>query len=101
MSIFLTFCSVQQSKQLMPAMEFNRKVSNEKELCQSDFNRQCNIVFDTSGNFIMYSTMIGIKLVNLYTNKNMTVIGMLNITSLIHEFCTNCPHFTKCDLNNF
>ena len=78
----------------MPAMEFNRKVSNEKELCQSDFNRQCNIVFDTSGNFIMYSTMIGIKLVNLYTNKNMTVIGMLNITSLIHDFYTNCVHIS-------
>ena len=56
-------------------MEFNRKVSNEKEMSQSEFNRHCNIVFDTSGHFIMYSTMIGIKLVNLYTNKNMVVIG--------------------------
>lgn len=69
------YFGVQQSKQLMPAMEFNRKVSNEKELHQSNSNRHCNIVFDTSGHFIMYSTMIGIKLVNLYTNKNMTMIG--------------------------
>ena len=69
------YFGVQQSKQIMPAMEFNRKVSNEKEMSQSEFNRHCNIVFDTSGHFIMYSTMIGIKLVNLYTNKNMIVIG--------------------------
>jgi peptidylprolyl isomerase domain and WD repeat-containing protein 1 len=69
------YFNVQQSKQIMPAMEFNRKVSNEKELEKTDFLRHCNIVFDFTGHFIMYPTMIGIKLVNLYTNKNMLVIG--------------------------
>jgi len=69
------YFGVQQTKQMMPAMEFNRKVSNEKELEKSDVNHHCNIVFDTSGHFIMYATMIGIKLVNLYTNKVKTIIG--------------------------
>ena len=45
------------------------KVSNEKELEKSDSNHHCNIIFDSTGHFIMYATMIGIKLVNLYTNK--------------------------------
>ena len=54
---------------MMPSMEFNRKVSNEKELEKSEVNHHCNIIFDSTGHFIMYATMIGIKLVNLYTNK--------------------------------
>merc|ERR1711879_444874 len=48
------YFGVQQRKQMMPAMEFNKRI---------------NILFDSTGHFIMYPTMIGIKLVNLYTNK--------------------------------
>jgi len=69
------YIGVQQNKSMMPSMEFNRKVSNEKELEKSDSNHHCNIIFDSTGHFIMYATMIGIKLVNLYTNKVKTIIG--------------------------
>lgn len=65
----------QQDKQMMPSMEFNRKVSTEKDLEKSDFYRHNNIVFDRSSNFILYPTLIGIKLVNLYTNKSVLVVG--------------------------
>merc|ERR1719288_13826 len=69
------YFGVQQRKQMMPSMEFNRKVSNEKELEKSESNRRINIIFDCTGNFILYATMIGIKCVNLVTNKVKTVIG--------------------------
>ena len=45
------YFSAQQAKQIMPAMEFNRKVSNEKELEKSDFSDKINIVFDSTGIF--------------------------------------------------
>jgi len=69
------YIGVQQKKQMMPSMEFNRKVSNEKDMEKSEVNHHCNIIFDSTGHFIMYATMIGIKLVNLYTNKVKTIIG--------------------------
>lgn len=69
------YFNLQQSKSLMPAMEFNRKVANEKELEKSDLNKSCNLIFDSTGHFLMYSTMIGIKVVNLYTNKVKQLIG--------------------------
>ncbi len=69
------YFGIQQNKQLMPAMEFNRKVANEKDLEKSDLHRHVNVVFDGSSNFILYPTIIGIKLVNLVTHKNKVVIG--------------------------
>ena len=84
------YFGVQQSKQMMPAMEFNRKVSNDKELEKSELNGHCNIVFDSSGHFIMYATMIGIKLVNIYTNKVKTIIGKNENLRFIHlALCQN------------
>ncbi len=84
------YFSLQQNKQLMPAMEFNRKVANEKDLEKSPFNRHCNIIFDSSGHFIMYATMIGIKLVNIYTNKVKTIIGKNENLRFIHlALCQN------------
>lgn len=34
-----------------------------------------NIIFDESGHFIMYATLLGIKLINLYTNRCVRIIG--------------------------
>ena len=91
------YFKTQQNKQIMPAMEFNRKVANEKELEKSDFNSHCNIIFDSTGHFIMYSTMIGIKLVNIFTNKVKVIIGKNDNLRYIHlalsqnDQCTNIP----------
>ena len=80
------YIELQQMKQLFPAMEFNRKVSTEKELEKADLLKYNNIVFDKTSNFIMYSSLAGIKVVNIYTNKGCRILGksenlrFLNIT---------------------
>ena len=61
--------------QTLSNMEFGRRMANERDLEKSDSLNLINIVFDYSGHFILYSTMLGIKLVNIETNKCMKIIG--------------------------
>lgn len=66
-------------------MEFGRRMAVERDLEKSDALHLANVTFDYSGNFIMYATLLGIKLINLYNNKLIRIIGknenlrMLNI----------------------
>ena len=46
----------------------------ERELDKTESNLG-NIVFDESGYMVFYSTMLGIKLVNIYTNRCIRIIG--------------------------
>lgn len=69
------FAEAQQSNHAIPNMEFGRRMNNEKDIDKTDALQYNNIVFDQSGHFILYSTMIGIKLVNIETNKCMKVLG--------------------------
>jgi len=55
-------------------MEYGRRMTVEREIDSSDLPPS-NVVFDESGNFVMYSTLLGIKLVNIKTNKVVKVIG--------------------------
>ena len=50
-------------------------MANERDLEKSDSLNYANILFDYSGHFIMYSTMLGVKLVNIETNKCIKIIG--------------------------
>jgi peptidylprolyl isomerase domain and WD repeat-containing protein 1 len=65
----------QTSSQALPHMEFGRRMANERELEKSDFLSLSNIVFDYSGNFILYSTMVGVKMINIFTNRCVKIIG--------------------------
>lgn len=47
----------------------------ERDLEKSDHMVLGNIVFDESGNFVMYSTLLGVKLVNIFTNRCVKIIG--------------------------
>lgn len=69
------FTEMQQTKQTLPNMEFGRRMANERELEKSDGLYSSNILFDYSGHFILYPTMIGIKLVNIETNRCVKIIG--------------------------
>lgn len=53
---------------------FNR-MATERELEKSDALTNVNIEFDYSGHFILYPTMIGIKVVNIETNRCMKILG--------------------------
>ncbi|XP_044261261.1 peptidylprolyl isomerase domain and WD repeat-containing protein 1 isoform X1 [Tribolium madens] len=69
------FTELQQATQQLPNMEFGRRMAVERDLEKSEAVVLANIVFDYSGHFIMYATLLGIKLVNLYTNKCVRIIG--------------------------
>ncbi|KAG4074671.1 hypothetical protein HA402_004542 [Bradysia odoriphaga] len=65
----------QHTNQAIPNMEFGRRMANERDLEKSDSLVHSNIVFDCSGHFIIYSTMVGVKMVNITTNRCVQIIG--------------------------
>lgn len=87
------FTEHQQQAQQLPNMEFGRRMAVERDLEKSESFELSNIVFDQSGHFILYTTLLGIKLVNIHTNKCIKVIGknenlrLLNIALYQGKFC--------------
>ncbi|RLN81129.1 hypothetical protein BBJ28_00016101 [Nothophytophthora sp. Chile5] len=57
----------------LDAIDFGRRAAVERELASSDAVANC--VFDESGHFILYPTLLGIKVVNVETNKLVKVLG--------------------------
>lgn len=45
----------------LEAMDFGRRLAVERELDKSDIRTTANAVFDESGNFILYATLLGVK----------------------------------------
>ena len=64
-----------QQKKALPNMEFNRRVAMEKEVEKTDSLHFTRLTFDESGHFLLVPTMIGIKVINLVTNKLARLIG--------------------------
>ena len=56
-------------------MEFGRRIAAERELEKHGSLRHENTIFDESGNFLLYPTLLGIKVVNIVTNNLCRVIG--------------------------
>jgi len=56
-------------------IEFNRRLAIERELEKSDMKSCANAVFDESGNFILYGSPLGVKVVNIVTNKVARMLG--------------------------
>ena len=69
-------CSnLQQAKQIVPNMEFGRRMAIEREIEKVDQLKNERLAFDQSGYFLFYPSMFGVKMVNWYTNKNIKIIG--------------------------
>jgi peptidylprolyl isomerase domain and WD repeat-containing protein 1 len=51
--------------------DFNRRLAREQDVVADEGSsfKRFNAVFDGSGQFIAYATMLGIKFVNLTTNR--------------------------------
>lgn len=47
----------------------------EKELEKSDFLKFSTMSFDETSNFLLYPTIFGVKLVNIYTNEFVRYLG--------------------------
>ncbi|KZT37832.1 hypothetical protein SISSUDRAFT_987108 [Sistotremastrum suecicum HHB10207 ss-3] len=57
-------------------MEFGRRLAMERELESDEKSmRTINVVWDESGNFVIYPTLLGIKVVNTVTNRVSRLLG--------------------------
>ena len=54
-------------------MEFGRRLAMEREM--DDQRQPVHFVFDESGNFLIYPSMLGIKVLNIRTNKVVRLLG--------------------------
>uniref|UniRef100_A0A9I9CK09 peptidylprolyl isomerase n=1 Tax=Cucumis melo TaxID=3656 RepID=A0A9I9CK09_CUCME len=59
----------------LEAIDFGRRMAVEKEIEKAESAPQPNAVFDESSNFLIYTTLLGIKVVNLHTNKVARILG--------------------------
>lgn len=59
----------------LEAIDFGRRMAVEKEFEKTESAPQPNAVFDESSNFLIYATLLGIKIVNLHTNKVSRILG--------------------------
>ncbi|KAL7937767.1 hypothetical protein V8C35DRAFT_293515 [Trichoderma chlorosporum] len=61
--------------QKLDNVEFGRRLAQEREIESQTLRTGSNVIFDESGNFILYGSMVGIKVLNTYTNKVVKVYG--------------------------
>lgn len=73
------------SARVLEDMEFRKRLAIEKEIGEIPEGGRipegpavaaANVIFDESGNFILYPSLLGIKVVNLKTNKVERIIGI-------------------------
>ncbi|POS84808.1 Cyclophilin-like protein [Erysiphe pulchra] len=61
--------------QKLEDVEFGRRLATERELGDPALRSKANVIFDETGNFILYGSMLGIKVVNTYTNHVVKAYG--------------------------
>ncbi|CAI9269069.1 unnamed protein product [Lactuca saligna] len=59
----------------LEAINFGRRMAVEREIEKTENVPQPNALFDESSNFIIYPTLLGIKIVNLQANKVSRILG--------------------------
>lgn len=61
--------------QKLEDVEFGRRLAIEREVETPALKNKVNVIFDESGHFILYGSMLGIKVINTYTNRVVKVYG--------------------------
>lgn len=56
-------------------MVFCCRMATERDLEKTDFNMLNNILFDCTGHFILYPTLMGVKIINITTNRCINILG--------------------------
>eukprot|EP00741_Cyanophora_paradoxa_P023988 tig00021719_g23164.t1 len=59
----------------LESIDFGRRMAVEKELEKTEGAPASSAVFDESGHFILYPTMLGVKVVNIETNRLLRILG--------------------------
>jgi peptidylprolyl isomerase domain and WD repeat-containing protein 1 len=70
----------------LDVIDFGRRVAMEKEIAKNIGNETVpspNVIFDESSNFLLWPTMLGIKVVNIHTNKLTRLLGKQENTQRI------------------
>ncbi|XP_059486508.1 peptidylprolyl isomerase domain and WD repeat-containing protein 1 [Neocloeon triangulifer] len=67
------YSELQQADPQIPHMEFGRRMAVERDIEKHEV--QGNILFDESGSMVLYSTMLGVKIVSIKTGKVLQTIG--------------------------
>lgn len=61
--------------QKLDDLEFGRRLAIERELEAPSTRNKINVIFDESGHFILYGSILGIKVINTFTNRVVKVFG--------------------------
>ncbi|KAI3545065.1 cyclophilin type peptidyl-prolyl cis-trans isomerase/CLD, partial [Colletotrichum filicis] len=61
--------------QKLETVEFGRRFAVEREIDSTAYRDKANVIFDESGNFILYGSISGVKVLNTYTNQIVKVYG--------------------------
>ena len=61
--------------QTLENVDFGRRLAVEREIEQPSVRNKPNVIFDESGNFILYGSLLGIKVINTVTNRVVKVFG--------------------------
>lgn len=63
------------AKEPLDAIEFGRRIAVERELENPSLRTRINVLFDESGHFIMYGSILGIKVINTLANRLVKLYG--------------------------
>ncbi|KAL6869782.1 Peptidyl-prolyl cis-trans isomerase cyp15 [Amphichorda felina] len=63
------------ASQKIDHVEFGRRLAQEKDVESQTLRTKTNVIFDESGNFVIYGSMVGIKVLNTFTNQVVKVYG--------------------------
>ncbi|KAI1415711.1 hypothetical protein F5Y13DRAFT_147984 [Hypoxylon sp. FL1857] len=61
--------------QKLDEVEFGRRLAAEREIESPTFRNKVNVIFDESGHFILYGSILGVKVLNTLTNRVVKVYG--------------------------
>lgn len=61
--------------QKLEDVEFGRRLAIERELENPATSNKINVIFDETGHFILYGSIMGTKVINTFTNRVVKVFG--------------------------
>ncbi|KAI0109982.1 hypothetical protein F4814DRAFT_425188, partial [Daldinia grandis] len=61
--------------QKLDDVDFGRRLAAEREIETPSLRNKVNVIFDESGHFILYGSILGVKVLNTYTNQIVKVYG--------------------------
>lgn len=59
----------------LDSIEFGRRMAVERELDSPAIRSRINVAFDESGHFILYGSVLGIKVINTFSNRMVKLYG--------------------------